>query len=57
MDTKNILFICGGAFAGLDKVIQARSTDVGSIGFGAKVKSSERKQKWARCWPKSSRKT
>jgi len=44
VDTKNILFICGGAFAGLDKVIQARSTDVGSIGFGAKVKSSERKQ-------------
>ena len=44
VDTKNILFICGGAFAGLDKVIRARSTDVGSIGFGAKVKSSERKQ-------------
>ena len=44
VDTKNILFICGGAFAGLDKVIQARSTDVGGIGFGAKVKSSERKQ-------------
>ena len=44
VDTKNILFICGGAFAGLDKVIAARSTDAGSIGFGAKVKSSERKQ-------------
>ena len=44
VDTKNILFICGGAFAGLDKVIQARSSDAGGIGFGAKVKSSERKQ-------------
>ncbi len=44
VDTKNILFICGGAFAGLDKVIQARSSDSSSIGFGAKVKSSERKQ-------------
>jgi ATP-dependent Clp protease ATP-binding subunit ClpX len=44
VDTKNILFICGGAFAGLDKVIAARSTEAGSIGFGAKVKSSERKQ-------------
>ena len=44
VDTKNILFICGGAFAGLDKVIQQRSNDSGGIGFGAKVKSSERKQ-------------
>ena len=44
VDTTNILFICGGAFAGLDKVIAARSTEAGSIGFGAKVKSSERKQ-------------
>ncbi|KFL35545.1 ATP-dependent Clp protease ATP-binding subunit ClpX [Arenimonas donghaensis] len=43
VDTKNILFIVGGAFAGLDKLIQARSTDSGGIGFGAKVKSSERK--------------
>ena len=43
VDTKNILFICGGAFAGLDKVIQARSNDAGGIGFGAKVKSSTRK--------------
>ena len=43
VDTKNILFIVGGAFAGLDKVIQARSTDASGIGFGAKLKSSERK--------------
>ena len=44
VDTKNILFICGGAFAGLDKVIQQRSSETSSIGFGAKVKSAERKQ-------------
>ncbi|CAN4279845.1 MULTISPECIES: ATP-dependent Clp protease ATP-binding subunit ClpX [unclassified Pseudoxanthomonas] len=43
VDTKNILFICGGAFAGLDKIIQQRSTEASGIGFGAKVKSSERK--------------
>lgn len=43
VDTKNILFICGGAFAGLDKIIQQRSTEAGGIGFGAKVKSSEKK--------------
>jgi len=43
VDTKNILFICGGAFAGLEKIIQQRTTDAGGIGFGAKVKSSSRK--------------
>ena len=43
VDTRNMLFICGGAFAGLDKIEQARSTDAGGIGFGAKVKSQERK--------------
>ena len=37
VDTTNILFICGGAFAGLDKVIGKRGSDT-SIGFGAKVK-------------------
>ena len=37
VDTTNILFICGGAFAGLDKVIAKRGTET-SIGFGAKVK-------------------
>lgn len=40
VDTSNILFICGGAFAGLDKVIQNRS-DKGGIGFGAEIKSKE----------------
>jgi ATP-dependent Clp protease ATP-binding subunit ClpX len=43
VDTRNILFIVGGAFSGLDKIIQQRSTEAGGIGFGAKLKSSERK--------------
>jgi len=38
VDTANILFICGGAFSGLDKVIQSRSEKSG-IGFGAEIKS------------------
>lgn len=40
VDTSNILFICGGAFAGLDKVIHDRS-DKSSIGFSAMVKSKD----------------
>jgi ATP-dependent Clp protease ATP-binding subunit ClpX len=40
VDTSRILFICGGAFAGLDKVILDRS-EKSSIGFGANVKSKE----------------
>ncbi|HYM87187.1 MAG TPA: ATP-dependent Clp protease ATP-binding subunit ClpX, partial [Pseudoxanthomonas sp.] len=43
VDTKNILFICGGAFSGLDKIIQQRSTEASGIGFGSKIKSTERK--------------
>ncbi|NND45767.1 MAG: ATP-dependent Clp protease ATP-binding subunit ClpX [Xanthomonadales bacterium] len=39
VNTGQILFICGGAFAGLEKVIQARSTSAG-IGFGAQVEGS-----------------
>jgi len=42
VDTTNILFICGGAFDGLDKVIRARS-EKGGIGFGADVRSRNRK--------------
>ena len=38
VDTTNILFICGGAFAGLDKIIDNRGKG-SSIGFGAKVKN------------------
>ena len=40
VDTANILFICGGAFAGLDKIIRDRS-DKSGIGFTAEVRSSE----------------
>ena len=39
VDTKNILFICGGAFDGLDKIIERR-TDRKSLGFGADIKSA-----------------
>lgn len=39
VDTSNILFICGGAFAGIESVIRNR-TDKTSIGFGAEVKST-----------------
>ena len=38
MDTSKILFICGGAFDGLDKIIEKR-TDRKSMGFGAEIKS------------------
>ena len=40
VDTTNVLFICGGAFDGLDKIIINR-TDKAGIGFGAEVKSSD----------------
>ncbi len=40
VDTTNILFICGGAFAGIDKIIRDRS-EKGGIGFGAEVKSKD----------------
>ena len=43
VDTTNILFICGGAFAGLDKIISQRNKG-SSIGFGAEVKSIEDKK-------------
>ena len=42
VDTSNILFICGGAFAGLEKIIQNRTTKTG-IGFVAEVKSEKEK--------------
>ena len=40
VDTTNILFICGGAFAGLEKIVSRRGKDT-SIGFGAKVAAEE----------------
>ncbi len=42
VDTSRILFICGGAFAGLEKVIQNRSEKTG-IGFGAEVRNKDNK--------------
>ncbi|NRQ43953.1 ATP-dependent protease ATP-binding subunit ClpX [Rheinheimera sp. YQF-2] len=41
VDTSKILFICGGAFAGLDKVIEQRCAKGSGIGFGAEVRSKE----------------
>jgi ATP-dependent Clp protease ATP-binding subunit ClpX len=42
VDTTNILFICGGAFAGLEKIIENR-TEASGIGFGATVKSKKQR--------------
>ncbi|AOF86704.1 ATP-dependent Clp protease, ATP-binding subunit ClpX [Hydrogenophaga sp. RAC07] len=42
VDTTNILFICGGAFAGLEKIIENR-TEASGIGFGALVKSKQQR--------------
>ncbi len=44
VDTSNILFVCGGAFAGLDKIIRDRSEKSG-IGFTAEVRSQELEDK------------
>src|SRR5579883_3356893 len=41
VDTRNILFICGGAFSGLEKIIQQRSESTG-IGFAAEIRSKSR---------------
>jgi ATP-dependent Clp protease ATP-binding subunit ClpX len=42
VDTTNILFICGGAFAGLEKIIESRTEDSG-MGFGAVVRSKQQR--------------
>lgn len=42
VDTTNILFICGGAFAGIEKIIENR-TEASGIGFGAAVRSKEQR--------------
>jgi ATP-dependent Clp protease ATP-binding subunit ClpX len=46
VDTSNILFICGGAFAGLERVIRNRS-EKGGIGFSAEVKSKDEKKSFS----------
>lgn len=43
IDTRNILFICGGAFVGLDKVVERRTKKT-SIGFGSKISEKEEKK-------------
>ena len=43
IDTKNILFICGGAFVGLDKIVEKRISNK-TIGFGADIKKTEEKK-------------
>ena len=43
IDTRNIMFICGGAFVGLDKLV-ARRTTTSSVGFAGKIKSKDDKK-------------
>ena len=43
IDTTNILFICGGAFDGLEKIIESRS-GTKSMGFGAEIKEKNREK-------------
>ncbi len=56
VDTTNILFICGGAFAGLDKIISQRDKGT-SIGFAAEVKNIEDKKigEWIQTQTKKNR--
>lgn len=44
IDTTNILFICGGAFVGIDKIIDARKNDT-NLGFNATIQTAEEKSK------------
>ena len=53
VDTTNILFICGGAFVGLDKIIEGRVGKSG-MGFGAEIRAQVRTACWATCSPRSS---
>lgn len=44
INTKNILFICGGAFDGIDKIIEKRTQSSSTMGFGAKVLGKKEKE-------------
>lgn len=44
VDTSKILFICGGAFPGLDKIVETRTNKQGGIGFGADLKKEKDRQ-------------
>src|SRR5438045_9744523 len=48
VDTTNILFVCGGAFAGLEKIISARGRST-SIGFSAEVRAPEDRRAGETC--------
>ena len=56
VDTTNILFICGGAFDGLEKIIRKRTEKTG-IGFGAKVRARTTARTSASCCATSSPRT
>lgn len=44
VDTSKILFICGGAFAGLDKIVESRTNKQGGIGFAAELKKDKERE-------------
>lgn len=44
VDTSKILFVCGGAFAGLDKIVEQRTNKQGGIGFGAELKKDKERE-------------
>ncbi len=52
VDTSKILFVCGGAFAGLDKIIEQRASTGTGIGFGAEVKSDDNKDTLSKLFQK-----
>jgi len=56
VDTTNILFVCGGAFDGVEKVIRQRTSKTG-IGFGAEVASPTTASRRWRCCARSSPRT
>ena len=55
VDTTNILFICGGAFVGLEDIIERRIGQK-QLGFGAEIKSQEGAQACGSCCARCSRK-
>ena len=55
IDTRNILFICGGAFDGIDKIIERR-LDKRSLGFGARSRAKKSRM-WASLWLRYSPRT
>ena len=44
IDTTNILFICGGAFVGLDQIVEKRMNNTGALGFNAEISTTEEKK-------------